>query len=123
MKSILGLHRKDSSEAALKTAKLPLEEKRKVHEAVYIHKAMTGRLPKSITKEYEQHESLKNNRSAVKNILTVPKHKTEMFKNSPLYRTINVWNSLPAEMRDKDTTTSTFKKKYQAHLLASVTAH
>ena len=40
-KSIAGLTRCTPSETALKAAKLlPLEEKRKIHEAVYIHKGL-----------------------------------------------------------------------------------
>ena len=120
VKSILGMHKKDSSVQALKAVKLlPLEQKRKVHEAVYIYKGISGELPTSIAREYQQHTSLKNNRSAKRSILTIPKHKTEQYKNSPLYRTIKVWNSIPAEFKEKEMTTNTFKKKYQAHLQAA----
>ena len=90
VKSIIGLKPRDSSTQALKKAKLiTLEEKRKVHEAVYVHKALSGKLPRSICQQYQNHQSLKNYRSADKQILTIPKHKTESYKKSPLYRTIN----------------------------------
>ena len=115
VKSIIGLKPRDSSTQALKKAKLiTLEEKRKVHEAVYVHKALSGKLPRSICQQYQNHQSLKNYRSADKQILTIPKHKTESYKKSPLYRTINTWNNTPNEM--KTTETSTFKKNYQSHV-------
>ena len=119
VKSILGWRRRDSSMEALKQANLlPLEEKRKIHEAVYIQKGITGKLPKAITREYEEHRSLKNNRSANKGILSIPVHKTEHFKNSPLYRTITTWNSIPQCIKETETTT-TFKNKYQQYKLSS----
>ena len=106
---------RDSSTQALKKAKLiTLEEKRKVYKAVYVHKALSGKLPRSICQQYQNHQSLKNYRSADKQILTIPKHKTESYKKSPLYRTINTWNNTPNEM--KTTETSTFKKNYQSHV-------
>ena len=112
---MLGLKRRESSELALKTANLlSLNEKRKIHEAVYIQKGLTGKLPTAISEEYSEHLSLKNNRSAERRTLTIPMHNTHQYENSPLYRTIKTWNSIPQEIRD--TETSTFKQTYQRHL-------
>ena len=114
-KSILGMKNRESSESALRKANLlTLDMKRKVHEAVYTHKALSGKLPEAITERYKQHTSRNNFRSADKQILTVPKHSKESFKRSPIYRTIQVWNSVPAEMKKAET--STFKRNYQAYL-------
>ena len=119
VKSMLGMHKLESSSEALKQAKLlPLEEKRRIHEAVYIHKGLGGKLPAAITRQYQQHKSLKNNRSAKQQILSVPIHKTEHYKNSPLYRTIKTWNSIPQNIKETETTT-TFKSNLQTHLLKS----
>ena len=116
IKNMLGMKIRDSTDEALTKANLlSLEDKRKVHDAVYVHKALTGKLPTTINHQYQQHQSLKNFRSAEKQTLTIPKHNTEHYKNSPLYRSITAWNSTPLELRK--TETSTFKKKLQAHML------
>ena len=115
IKNILGMKRKESSMEALTKAKLlTLEEKRKVHDTVYVHKALSGKLPSSICQQYQQHQSLKNYRSSERQILRVPKHKTENYKSCPLYRSIISWNSIPHEM--KKTETKTFKKNLQAYM-------
>jgi hypothetical protein len=119
VKSILGMSRKESSEDALKKSKLlTLEEKRKVHEAVFIQKGLSGKLPAAITRQYQQHLPHMQNRSADRKILVIPKHNTEKFKSSPLYRTIKTWNNTPQEIKEAGTTT--FKKKYQAHLQQTI---
>ena len=116
VKSILGMRKKESSKEALKKANLlPLDEKRKIHEAVYIHKGLSGKLPTAINREYQQHISLKCNRSANRRILTIPIHKTERFKNSPLYRTIKTWNNIPQHIKEIETTKA-FRHNYQASL-------
>ena len=116
IKNILGMKIRESSTEALTKAKLlNLDDKRKVHDAVYVHKALSGKLPQSICEKYKQHLSMKNYRSAEKQILSIPKHTKENYKKSPLYRSIIAWNSIPTEM--KMTETNTFKKNCQAHLL------
>ena len=106
---------RDSTTEALDKAKLlTLEEKRNLHCAVYVQKALSDKLPRTVCQKYQQHQSLKNHRSANKQILTIPKHKTENFKNSPLYRTITAWNSTPEEIKKSETVT--FKKKLQSHI-------
>ena len=111
----MGLKTRDSSTNALQKAKLlNLQQKRQIHESVYVHKALAGKLPHPICQQYLQQQSLKNYRSADKQILSIPKHKTEHFKNSPLYRSIKSWNRTPDSMKKVET--STFKKKLQSHL-------
>ena len=115
IKSILGLKRRDSSQEARQTANLlTLEAKRQIHEAVFTKRAMSGKLPTSITQKYQKLTSLKTNRSSERQILAVPKHKTEYYKNSPLYRTVKTWNSVPQNL--KNTEVETFKANYQRYL-------
>ena len=115
IKSILGMKPRESSSQAIRKANLlTLEEKRKVHESVYVHKALTGKLPTSICTQYKEQKSKNNYRSADKQILTIPIHKKETYKNSPMYRTVTTWNNTPQNI--KNTETSTFKKSYQKHL-------
>ena len=106
----------DSSDEALKKANLlTLDDKRKVHDAVYVHKALSGKLPEKINQKYQKQQSLKPHRSAERQMLNIPKHKLENYKHSPLYRTITAWNTTPIEIRNTETTT--FKKNLQAHIL------
>ena len=57
VKSILGMRKNESARDALKTAKLlPLAEKRKIHEGVFIHKGLQNKLPLSVCKQYAQHK-------------------------------------------------------------------
>ena len=52
MKSVLGMKKFDSATEALSRLKyLNLEEKRNIHEAVYTHKAIAGKIPKNIAKQ------------------------------------------------------------------------
>ena len=82
---MLGLKKRESSTLALKSANLlNLNDKRKIHEAVYIKKGLAGKLPIAICEEYNQHQSRKNNRSADKMLLTIPKHKSQQYENSYL---------------------------------------
>ena len=115
IKNMLGMKIRDSSEEALAKANLlSLENKRKVHDAVYVHKALSGKLPAKICQQYQKQQSLKKFRSAENQILTIPKHKTENYKNSPLYRSIVAWNNTPADIKKLET--ATFKQKLQAQM-------
>ena len=115
IKNMLGMKIRDSSEDALTKANLLcLEDKRQVHDAVYVHKALSGKLPAKICQQYQKHQSLRNFRSAEKQILRIPKHKTENYKNSPLYRSIVAWNNTPTDIKKLET--ATFKQKMQAHV-------
>ena len=117
VRSILGRSKHSSATEALRTLNfLPLSDKRKVHEAVYVHKAMNGRQPKEITDQYNSYKPKQNPRTCKLATLNIPKHATEQYKKSPMYRTIKTWNNIPEQLRS-ETTTATFKKKYQTHLI------
>ena len=117
VKSLLGMKKHESASEALKKANMmPLEEKRKIHEGVYVHKALKGNLPTATCRKYREQQSQMNNRSTVKKILTIPKHRRELYKNSPFYRTITTWNNIPQEIKNSETTTN-FKQRYQSHKL------
>ena len=91
---------------------LNLEEKRNIHEAVYTLKAIAGKIPKNIAKQYKELKSFGSNRSAVNGSLKVPKHKTSKYENSVLYRTVKTWNKTPVDIRTDSA--DTFKRKLQA---------
>ena len=76
LKSILGMRKHDSATEALTTLNyLNLQEKRNIHQAVFAHKALTGRTPKSITAEYLKLLPYGGRREAVKRNLNIPIHK------------------------------------------------
>ena len=106
----------DSATEALKKAKLlPLDVKQKIHEAVYIHKGLGQILPSPICDQYSQLKpQATTGRSAEQQLLNIPYHKTEKFKQSPLYRSIKIWNSIPPNIKQIENT-STFKKNLQQH--------
>ena len=115
LKSILGKKKSDSATEALKTLKyLDLEEKRKIHEAVFTHKILKGTMPKNLTEEYKNLQPRLNLRSADKNTLNIPPHKTSKFKSCVLYRTIKTWNGINTDIKKEET--STFKKSLQSHV-------
>ena len=118
-RSMLGLKKHTSATDALQTLKLlPLKDKRKVHEAVYVHKAMHDKLPSQVTEHYTDFKPQPNLRSASNLTLNIPKHKTQQYQHSPTYRTIKSWNSTPTSFRTEEIT-NTFKNKLQTHLLTT----
>ena len=113
LKSILGMRKFDSATEALRKLKyLNLEEKRKIHEGVFTHKVITGKMPENIINEYNKLRSFGSNRSAQNGDLKIPKHKTTIYEKSVLYRTIKTWNNTKVAIRNEET--GIFKKKLQA---------
>ena len=95
-KSITGHRKYDSATNSLKLLKfLNLEQRRKVHENVFIHKALLKQSTPNINSQYMEYVSTANTRHAEQKKLTVPKHKTSKFQRSPLFRTITTWNTYP----------------------------
>ena len=116
-RSILGWRKHTSATEALETLKLlPLKQKRIVHEAVYVHKALNDKLPLEITKKYKNQLSKQNLRSTSRQTLNIPPHKTHKYQQSPLFRTVKAWNNTTVDFRS-GLVTNTFKKHYQAQLL------
>ena len=112
LKSILGMKKYDSASEARKNLKyLDLEEKRHIHEAVFTHKVLSGKMPKNITEQYQILKPTTNTRSAQAGTLNIPKHKTEKYKSSLLYRSTKAWNETTETMRLHET--SKFKRELQ----------
>ena len=105
-----------SSEALSKLRFLTLKEKRTLHEGIFTYKALTGKAPFVITKGYHNYLATEDNRSAMNGTLSIPKHKTSKFQQSPLYRNIITWNSIPFEIRS-ETSQSIFKEKLQKYTI------
>ena len=116
LRSIMNKKKTDSATEILNELKfLNLSEKRKIHEAVFINKAMLNRQSKNITDNYMKYLPTSNTRFAEAGKLIVPKHKTSKFENSPLYRTIKTWNSIPSNIPHENP--KLLKNQYQKHLI------
>ena len=114
MRTIIGSERRSSAKEALRKLKyLNIEGKRQVHEGVFAHKAINGSHPAAICSHYTDQMSKCNTRSAAKQVLNNPKHKTALFERSPLYRTIQTWNTIPQEIKKKPATS--FKNELQKY--------
>ena len=95
-KSITGNRKYDSATNSLKQLNfLNLEQRRKVHENVFTHKALLQQSSANIKSQYKEYVSTANTRHAEQKKLRIPKHKTSKFQRSPLYRTITTWNTYP----------------------------
>ena len=116
IRSIVNKKKCESVSINLKEMKLlNLQEKRQVHEAVFIKKALGNKLSQNITAQYLEYIPTSNTRFAQAGKLSIPKHKTSKFESSPLYRTIKIWNSIPPKISKEEP--PIFKNQYQAHLI------
>ena len=116
VKSIAGKRKYDHVTPLFKELNyLNLEERRKVHEAVFTHKALTKNSSRNLHEEYSKYTPKTSTRSAKLGKLNLPKHTTTKFENSPLYRTIKTWNSIPSHIPKTDV--KIHKTHYQNYLL------
>ena len=98
-KSITGNRKYDSASASLKKLKfLNLEQRRQVHQTVFVHKSLTEKNTAAINELYTSYLSSANTRRAEHKKLTVPKHRTTRFEKSPLYQSITSWNQTPTNI-------------------------
>ena len=117
VKSITGNRKHDSATNCFKHLNfLNLEQRRKVHESVFIHKALTENSTPNLHKEYSNYIPKANTRRLTTGKLTIPTHSTSKFKKSPLYRTITTWNSIPSSIPNKSI--KIHKVNYQKHLIS-----
>ena len=94
---------------------LDLAGKRKVHEAVFITKAMLNKTSQNVTDEYLRYLPIEKTRQGTNGKLKIPKHRTSLFQNSPLYRTIKTWNGIPCSIAIDNP--KILKKNYQNFLI------
>ena len=102
-RSILGMKKTDSATTALHKLKfLNLQQRRTVHEVVFAHKSLENKHPDNINRKYHDQLPTGNTRSAIARKLNIPKHQTAKFEQSPFYRTIKAWNSVPSYIDQGD---------------------
>ena len=114
-RSILGMKKSESATSALRKLKLlNLKERRKIHETVFAHKSIMNKHPENINSAYQSQLSKANTRSATEKKLTIPKHRTSKYEQSPFYRTITSWNAVPGNLHLGNI--KAHKNSYQAHI-------
>ena len=99
IRSIAGKHKYCSAKETLKELKLlNLENRRKIHESVFLHKSMLGKTTKSIEETYKKHLPKLNTRRSNQHKFNLPRHNFSKFKKSPIYRSMDTWNKLPKKL-------------------------
>ena len=109
--SLRSMTGKSSSEARQNLHFLTLEEKRNVHYGVYVYKLLNGLAPENQTRILNQHKST-SIRIREQGILKPPIHKTQQYQMSTLYKGIQVWNTIPPDIK-ANKTLETFKNQLQ----------
>ena len=98
-RSILGKSKYDSGKEALRELKLlNLQQRRVVHESVFAHKGLCGKLPITIQNRFEQYLPKMSTRKSKYKKLNIPQHNLSKYKKSPIYRTITSWNKTPTDL-------------------------
>ena len=119
-KSMLGLRKRASAtQALIKLNMMPLEEKRRVHLGVLVHKLRNNIGPTQLVKRYNdmaisRHQH--NTRFRARGDMVAVTHNSTRYERCTLIRATQTWNSIPGHIRNLDNS-SNFKRKYQAHLL------
>ena len=115
-KSITGNRKYDSATHSLKQLQLlNLQQRLKIHETVFVQKALQDKSSENINSIYKDHLSTANTRQAANRKLMVPTHKTSKFERSPLYRSIASWNKCPDNINTANI--QQHKKQLQNHLI------
>ena len=118
-KSILGKKKRYSNRKTLKELQfLNLEQRRKIHRTVFIHKALLNKSSINLHRIFSKYNPNFNTRNSTKRNLTIPSHNSSKFKRSPLYKMINDWNDTPNNL-PKDNI-RLHKIGFQKHLIATV---
>ena len=102
---------KTSEEARRSLNFLTLEEKRNIHYGTYGYKLANGKAPTNQCNLFDQHRP-SSKRLEDQGKMKPPQHKTEQFKMSTTYKTINGWNAIPKDIKHHKTM-ETFKRNLQ----------
>ena len=115
-RSICGRRKYDSASQSLKELRLlDLKTRRKVHEAVFAHKAVSNKTAENTCKIFENYKPLTQTRHANAGKLNIPSHTYAKYKKCPTYRCIKTWNTLPKGLPEDDI--RKHKKAHQKYLI------
>ena len=99
---IAGVDKRHSSGAVLESlGMLPLTEKRKIHQAVFVHKILNGRGPDELCNKLQQAiQNTSLNLRSKDTLFVAPKqHNTAKFERSTVYKSTKVWNTVRPTLR------------------------
>ena len=117
-KSMLGVSRYSSSKEALKKLELlPLAQKRDIHTAVFVKKAMEGKVPSEIHMKYINQQRPSNLRQGS---FQIPRHRTKLYETGTYYTSIKIWNTLPQKIKENNL--ASFKHMLQKQKLEKYTS-
>ena len=106
-RSIMGKKPRESAKPLLKELKwMNLEDKRKLHSEVMLHKIGKGNAPMSLINmaaEYK-HQGSTDTRYGRANGYSIPSYRTNIMANSFFITTIKTWNKIPIEIRQTEET-------------------
>ena len=93
---------------------VPLSDKRKIHQAVFIHKTINGRGPEELCSRLQNDRPKGGFRLRSREALSITprQHHTAKYERSTLYRSIKVWNTTNANIRKLENS-SKFKTEVQ----------
>ena len=110
-RSICGRKKYESAKDSLKELKLlDLKTRRKVHEAVFAHKAVSKKNAENTCLIFESYKPKTQTRGSDLGRLNIPTHSYAKFQKGPTYRCIKTWNSMPSGLPVED-----IKKRKKAH--------
>ena len=97
---------------------ISLEDKRKVHKCVMMHKLINGNGPQKLLDRLQNYKdnNISNTRQATSCKLATVSHNTDYITKSYFYDTMKFWNGLPLSLR-QTVNSKTFKERLQNHLL------
>ena len=116
-KSILGVNKYSSSTEALKKLELlPLHQKRDIHSAVFVKKALERKAPSKIHEKYNAHQRPSTLRQGR---FRTPTHKTSLYETGTFYSSLKIWNSTPEDIQR--TPLENFRMQLQKYKLSNFT--
>ena len=118
-KALLGYSKYSSATNALQELKwIPLEQRRKVHQSVFVHKALqlhsSNHAFTTIRSLLPQHKHSTRMKTDLK--LNSRQHSTSRSERSTISKSILAWNSIPKEVRRIESTKN-FKDKLQKYYI------
>ena len=102
-RSIMGKKPRESAKPLLRELNwMSLEDKRRLHSEVMLHKIGKGNAPRSLINMAEEYKHRGNNaiRHGRANGYSIPSYRTNNMANSYFISTIKSWNKIPIEVRE-----------------------
>ena len=114
-RALLGKSKFSSATEALNELNwIPLSQRRRIHQGVLVHKALHHRSSHHVISTFSnllpQHQH--STRQKDQNKLNSQQHRTRLFEKSTIFKSVQVWNAIPKDIRSTEST-KLFKDKLQ----------